>query len=74
MIPLRLLVESLARRNTRVSNEHGSCTQTIKILCPNLTVRLSIPPACRNKGLNVHVEERCMFAESNRFAVVVLSD
>ena len=47
---------------------------TIKILCPNLTVRLSISPACCNKGLNVCVEERCLFAESNRFAVCGLSD
>ena len=54
--------------------KRGACTQTIKKLCPNLTVRLSISPACCNKGLNVCVEERCVFAESNRFVVVVLSD
>ena len=44
---------------------------TIKVFCPKSTVRVSIPPACRNKRLNVCVEERCLFAENerNRFAV-----
>ena len=60
----------LGGANVDVESEHN----TIKVFCPNSTVRVSIPPACRNKGLNVCVEQIYLFAESNRFAVDGLSD